>query len=277
MPVHVRKQLLIAPVVLLVGLLSSCSHSDTATSDQPHATVTMRDGTTVSGTVTASSPSQITLAGDDKVSHIIAMKDVKSVAYDEPSAAETSASSGSAPKTRAEEPAREEHFHPSPAAIRTIDSGVAVAGQTYAAQVTRDVVDANGDVVIPRGSNAQIVIRSASKGGRIKGAADLALDLASVSVGGQQYELETADYVERGREGVGKNRRTAEFTGGGAAIGAIIGAIAGGGKGAAIGAASGAGAGAATQVLTRGGSIKVPAETVLTFKLEKTLKVVAQK
>jgi hypothetical protein len=295
MPVHVRKQLLIAPVVLLVGLLSSCSHSDTATSDQPHATVTMRDGTTVSGTVTASSPSQITLAGDDKVSHIIAMKDVKSVAYDEPSAAETSASNGSAPKTRAEEPAREEHFHPSPAAIRTktytvpagaeipvrseetIDSGVAVAGQTYAAQVTRDVVDANGDVVIPRGSNAQIVIRSASKGGRIKGAADLALDLASVSVGGQQYELETADYVERGREGVGKNRRTAEFTGGGAAIGAIIGAIAGGGKGAAIGAASGAGAGAATQVLTRGGSIKVPAETVLTFKLEKTLKVVAQK
>ena len=56
-------------------------------------------------------------------------------------------------------------------------------------------------------------------------------------------------------------------------MGAIIGAIAGGGKGAAIGAGSGAGAGALTQILTKGGSIKVPAETILTFKLERALKV----
>ncbi len=131
--------------------------------------------------------------------------------------------------------------------------------------------------MIPRGSNAQIVIRSASKGGRIRGASDLVLDLDSVSVGGQRYKLDTADYVAKGRDGVGKNRRTAEFTGGGAAIGAIIGAIAGGGKGAAIGAASGAGAGAGTQILTKGGSIKVPAESVLTFRLDSALRVVAAK
>jgi len=68
---------------------------------------------------------------------------------------------------------------------------------------------------------------------------------------------------------------TAEYTGGGAAIGAIIGAIAGHGKGAAIGAGSGAAAGALTQIVTKGGSIKVPAETVLTFKLDKPLRVVA--
>jgi len=61
---------------------------------------------------------------------------------------------------------------------------------------------------------------------------------------------------------------------GAAAVGAIIGAIAGGGKGAAIGAGAGAGGGALTQVLTKGGAIKVPAETVLTFQLDKPVKIV---
>ena len=56
-------------------------------------------------------------------------------------------------------------------------------------------------------------------------------------------------------------------------LGAVIGAIAGGGKGAAIGAGAGAGAGALTQTLTKGGSIKVPAESVLTFELDKPLRV----
>src|SRR5579884_1779549 len=68
---------------------------------------------------------------------------------------------------------------------------------------------------------------------------------------------------------------TAGNTGWGAALGAIIGAIAGGGKGAAIGAASGAGAGALTQILTKGSAVRVPAETVLTFRLDKPLRVVA--
>jgi hypothetical protein len=57
------------------------------------------------------------------------------------------------------------------------------------------------------------------------------------------------------------------------ANGAVIGAIAGGGKGAAIGAGAGAGAGALGQILTKGGSIKVPAESVLTFTLDKSLRV----
>jgi outer membrane lipoprotein SlyB len=73
------------------------------------------------------------------------------------------------------------------------------------------------------------------------------------------------------------NKRTAEYSGGAAALGAIIGAIAGGGKGAAIGAGAGAGAGALTQVLTKGGSIRVPAETVLTFQLDKPVQIVQAK
>lgn len=190
------------------------------------------------------------------------------------------------------DPVHDQHYHPAVADIttktyrlpvgtevpvrteETIDSGKAAEGQTFAAEVTRAIKDDSGDVVIPRGANARIVIRSASKGGKFHGASDLVLDLASVSIDGKQYRLSTVDMAQKGRDGVGANKRTGEFAGGGAAIGAIIGAIAGGGKGAAIGAGSGAGAGAVTQIITKGGSVKVPVESVLTFKLDRPLKVV---
>lgn len=282
-------------------LLVSCAKQGSG----QHATVLMRDGSELMGTVTASSPSEITLAGDDKTTHTIPMSQVKSIEYDDAAAQASdtqssagnsgggAAPSGSAAATRASsDRVHEHHYHPTQAEIHTktylvpdgtkvavrtedtIDSGKASEGQTYAAEVADDVLDGDGNVVIPRGSNAQIVIRSASKGGKIRGASDLVLDLQSISVEGQEYMVSTVDLQEKGRQGIGKNKRTAEMTGGGAALGAIIGAIAGGGKGAAIGAGAGAGGGALTQVLTKGGSIKVPSETVLTFQLDKPVKIV---
>jgi hypothetical protein len=74
-------------------------------------------------------------------------------------------------------------------------------------------------------------------------------------------------------KGIGANRRTGEFVGGGAVLGPIIGAIAGGGKGAAIGAAAGAAAGAGGQVITRGRTVRVPPESLLTFRIERGLTV----
>jgi len=62
------------------------------------------------------------------------------------------------------------------------------------------------------------------------------------------------------------------MVGGGAAIGALIGAIVGRGMGAVIGAGVGAAAGAGTQVLTKGREGRVPAETILNFKLDKDLR-----
>jgi hypothetical protein len=190
--------------------------------------------------------------------------------------AEPPAATASAPVTR-EVTTRTFELPPgSEISVRTnenIDSAVAAEGQTFDAQVTRDAKDANGDTVIPRGSSARVVIKSASKGGRIRGASDLVLDLQSVGINGKQYTIDTVDVTKQGKSGVGANRRTAEYTGGGAALGAIIGAIAGGGKGAAIGAGAGAGAGALTQILTKGRAIKVPAESVLTFSLDKPLRV----
>jgi hypothetical protein len=290
------------PSFVAVVMLTACGRQPAASQ---HATIQMRDGTEVSGTIQSSSATEIQIAGDDKVARTIPMTQVRSIEYDDPapppagtqpatappaSAPPASAPPASGTSARPRELRHRDHYHPTESAVtttthqlpagteitvrneETIDSGKAVEGQTFPAEITRDVLDAAGSVVIPRGSNAQIVIRSASKGGKIRGASDLVLDLASVSIDGRQYEISTTDVSERGRSGVGANRRTAIFTGGGAAVGAIIGAIAGGGKGAAIGAGSGAGAGALTQILTKG-KIKVPVESLLTFKLDQPLRV----
>ena len=279
-------------------LLASCASKQ---APGQHASILMRDGTTLTGTVSASSPTEVTLAGDDNTRHIIPMTQVKSIEYDDMAPAQTSATPAGAPPARrgparaASDAVHEHHYHPTRAEIHTktyvlsagtqvsvrtedtIDSATAVDGQTYAAEITDDILDANGDVVIPHGSNAQIVIRSASKGGRFHGTSDLVLDLQSISVEGQQYGVSTSEVQEKGKQGLGANKRTAVFTGGGAAHGAVSGAIAGGGKGAAIGAGAGAGAGALTQIITKGGSIKVPAETVLTFQLDKPVQIVEAK
>jgi hypothetical protein len=283
-------------LIPLVFLASCAKQEAPSVAELPHATVVMRDGTRVAGAVAASTPAEITLNLDAGGSRTIPMKDVRRVDYGETASTvkpvpPATAPASPAPAPPPAEPTHEEHEHARAAAIRsstrvltvgtevpvrteeTIDSGKAVEGQVYAAEIASDVKDAHGDILIPRGSNAQIVIKSVSKGGKIKGAADLVLDMKSVSIEGQQYRLDTEDLAQKGRDGIGVNKRTGEITGGGAAIGAIIGAIAGGGKGAAIGAGAGAGAGAVTQIVTRG-SIKIPAETVLTFKLDGPLRVV---
>lgn len=285
----------IVPACLALMFLASCARQESApaVADLPHATVVMRDGTRLSGTVAASSPSEITLNQDGGTAHTtISMKDVRRVDYGEaPTPAAAPVPAGAPARAALPEPTHEYHQHAERAAIQsrtfvlpvgtevpvrteeTIDSARAVEGQTFAAEVAADVRDADGAVVLPRGANATMVIKSASGGGKFHGAADLVLDMRSVSVEGQLYALDTADISEKGRSGVGLNKRTGAFAGGGAAVGAIIGAIGGGGKGAGIGAGAGAGAGALTEILTKGGSIKVPAETVITFRLDRPLRV----
>jgi hypothetical protein len=140
----------------------------------------------------------------------------------------------------------------------------------YSASVERDVLDSSGNVAIPRGAEAELIMRDASDD-------TIVLDLESMNVNGRRYVVDTASETVTAdkdkRDGVGANKRTGKYVGGGAVIGSIIGAIAGGGKGAAIGAATGAGAGAIGQTVTRGGSIRLPAESVITFRLDRTLRV----
>lgn len=139
-------------------------------------------------------------------------------------------------------------------------------GQTYSGSVAEDVSNSSGQVVIPKGSRAELgTVASSSKVGGDK----VAVDLMSVEVNGNRYNIEASAYKPGS---VGANKTTAKYAGGGALAGAVIGALAGGGKGAAIGTLAGGAAGAGTQVLTSGKSLNIPAETVLTFKTAQSLR-----
>ena len=293
--------------LIAILALSGCNKAPApAPGTGPAATVLLKDGGSFSGTVTKSDTSSITLQAASGESRTYPMTQVSSVQYSSDQSGtppQTAMSSPPPPPTQQQQPpayvpqreparAPEPAHSPEPARaaepvrptaeVRTIPSGTSISvrnnepinsdtadpGQTYSAVVARDVVDTEGRIAIPKGSNATLVVRAASGQGKIQGRSELALDVASVSVNGRTYRLETVDLVERGKEGVGTNKRTGVFAGGGAALGGIIGAIAGGGKGAAIGALSGAGAGTATQALTRGKSVRVPSETILDFRLE---------
>lgn len=157
-------------------------------------------------------------------------------------------------------------------AVRTNETiSTETAGNSYSAQVAQDVVDQNDRILIPRGSNAELTVVDSSSGGAV-GTKTMELAVRSVTVNGKRYNVQTDTETARGNEGIGANRRTAEMVGGAAALGTLIGAVAGGGKGAAIGAAVGAAGGATAQVLTRGKEVRVPAETVLSFRLDQPLR-----
>jgi hypothetical protein len=137
------------------------------------------------------------------------------------------------------------------------------ANAQYGATVSNDIKDNSGTLVIPRGSTALLVAVPSSNG------KDTNLDLRSVTVNGRRYLLTTQE-KSSAPGGLGANKRTGKYVGGGAAIGAVLGAIFGGGKGAAIGAIAGGAGGAGAQVYT-GRKKELPPESELSFKLAQDL------
>jgi hypothetical protein len=155
---------------------------------------------------------------------------------------------------------------------QTIGTKNSNVGDPFAASVSTPVV-VNGIEAIPHGAKAAGHVTVADAAGRVKGGAQLVLNLDSVTVNGKVYRIHTAGVAEAGK---GRGKRTAVGAGGGAAVGAIIGAIAGGGKGAAIGAGAGGGAGAAGAVFTGKRDISIPAETGLRFRLTEPVEITAR-
>jgi hypothetical protein len=270
----------------------------------PTATVSLRDGTTFTGTVTRSDTTGISLTSATGESRTYPMSQVDSVSYANGAPASTGGDTAATTETSpapAMTPAANPTAPPPPPApagapavpvaaviptrtvasgtriaIRTserIQAGVAETGQSFPAVVVDDVMGSDGGLAIRKGADATLIVRESVAQGKIKGRSEIALDLASVTVRGRRYRLDTQDVVEQGAQGVGKNKRSAKFIGGGAALGAIIGAVAGGGKGAAIGAAAGAGGGVGAQALTRGKSVSVPSESILNFELDAPLRI----
>ena len=107
--------------------------------------------------------------------------------------------------------------------------------------------------------------------GRFAGGAELQVRLDSIDLNGAELPVRTVAQTFTAK---GKGKRTAVMTGGGAALGGIIGGLAGGGKGAAIGlAVAGGGAGAGGAALTGNKDIVLPAESVVSFQLSRSLEI----
>jgi hypothetical protein len=147
---------------------------------------------------------------------------------------------------------------------RDLGSKISHAGDSFAATVADGVV-LDGQTIIPKGARAEGTVISARPLGRFKGGAVLEVRLERVHTRWGSYPVASST-VERAERG--KGRRTAEFAGGGGAFGALVGGLAGGGKGALIGALAGGGAGTAGSAFTGNREIFLPAETLLTFRLE---------
>ncbi|HYR43570.1 MAG TPA: hypothetical protein VER98_11140, partial [Terriglobia bacterium] len=236
------QRLRIFSALLSIFLLGACTQRESSQasseSSSPYATIVMRDGSKLAGTVTSSTPSEVTLNMESGGKRTVLTKDIKSVEYTEPATGYKPATTSNnqprnSPNTMRQDarnepataPPREPRRHPDKTAIQSktleiptgteisvrndeaVDSGKAAEGQTYAAEVTSDVRDANGGVVIPKGANAQLAIKSMSSGGRIKDASDLVLALRSISVDGQQYVVNATDIQKEGSQGIGVNKR----------------------------------------------------------------------
>lgn len=156
-------------------------------------------------------------------------------------------------------------------ANEAISSSEGAASRTFQAEIAQDIVDQNGNILVRRGSPAELAVTQADSGGRVS-TPNMELVLRSITLDGRRHVVETAGTEMRGNAGLGANRRTATMVGGGAVLGTLLGAVVGGGAGAAAGAVVGAAGGATAQVLTRGTEVRVPAETVLTFRLDEPLR-----
>ncbi len=157
-----------------------------------------------------------------------------------------------------------------PVTIRTselIDTDRNRVGDAFDATL-EEPLTVDGRTVAPAGTPVKGSIAYAKESGKLTGQSELILELTELKLNGRTYPIRTSDHVE---VGASRSRRTAGTVGGGAALGAIIGAIAGGGKGAAVGAATGAAVGTGVQVLSKGQTLKVPAETILEFRLQHPL------
>lgn len=137
-------------------------------------------------------------------------------------------------------------------------------GTQFDGEVVDPWVDANGRVILPKGTQVGGVVDESHRRGHFKGRSVLELRLTSLTLNGQQYPLETRDLRETKK---GKGKRSAGLIGGGAGLGMLIGGVASGGTGLLIGGLAGGGAGTAAAGLTGNRDLDIPAESIVHFRL----------
>jgi hypothetical protein len=156
----------------------------------------------------------------------------------------------------------------------TLSTETQAAGNTFEASLAQPIVD--GDWVIAReGAPVEGIVVASTKGGRVKGTAQLEVAITGLTLSdGQHIRLETAMATTAAKSEKKKDAgKVAIATG----AGAVIGAIAGGGKGAAIGAAVGGAGGTAVVLGTRGKPAEIPARSELHFQLKRPVEITEKK
>jgi hypothetical protein len=144
-----------------------------------------------------------------------------------------------------------------------VNSKRATDGTPVQFTVIQDVT-LGGALAIPRGATVHGVVTEVKRSGELGGSPELALQLTSLDLGGQNYPLQSDQFKVKGPNKAG---HTVENAFGGALLGAIIGGAVDRGPGAAIGAAAGAGAGTAASAASPGPGVWIPAEAQVTFHL----------
>ena len=150
-----------------------------------------------------------------------------------------------------------------------VSSKRATEGTPVQFTVIQDVT-LGGVLAIPRGATVHGVVTEVRRAGELAGKPELALQLTSLDLSGQNYRIQSDEFKVRGPNKAG---RTAGNVFGGALLGAIIGGVAGGGGGAAIGAVAGGGVGTAASAASSGPGVWIPSEALVSFHLAAPLTV----
>ncbi len=142
------------------------------------------------------------------------------------------------------------------------------------AHLTRPIV-VDGVTVAPTGSRISGVVTDATRSGRVKGRAHVAMRFETLAPTGteQHYAIRTTSV---GRTAESTKEKDALEIGAPAAGGALIGALVGGKKGALVGGAVGGGAGTGVVLSTRGKEVSMPKGSTLTLKLTEPVAVRVQ-
>src|SRR4051794_23461462 len=99
---------------------------------------------------------------------------------------------------------------------QTIDVNIPSDGRVSSGAVSEDVMGDSGNVLIPRGAKAELIVQNLGEN-------EGTVDLDSISFDGHRYMVDSEKYDVARKVGVGKNERTAKYVGGGAIFGTIIG------------------------------------------------------
>jgi hypothetical protein len=152
-----------------------------------------------------------------------------------------------------------------------VSSATSQVEQSVQAHLVRSIT-VQGLTVLPQGSRVSGVVTDATRSGKVKGLAHLAVRFDTLTPRGddERYRIETATV---GRTAPATKKKDAMKIGMPAAGGALVGGLIGGKKGALIGTAAGGGAGTAVVLSTRGQEVSLPKGAALTLRLSEPLTV----